>query len=548
MLQKIEIYEWGRYSDGSQTEPELVADYFFDPPSYPPFPTYRFERGPYSPGGPSEIHFEVAAWDYAGNPQSRADVFRVIQFEAAPFVVSPAGWSDYYVGTIAEVVSSKDSDDGQGELHPSFNIEMVGTDGELYREFKQDYPYFKHVEADASNGRPLCAPWVPVLAVRQPELHSCIGYTLHAHIYESDSPLERVIRLLETGFEHLIDAIRNTISCIVGDMGGCTDLICDIFVPGNDVGKALCESQDDYIGSAHFITTMEANFGISDNPFADYYTFWGSPDAGDLDWVGTTVEGAVEGVCRNVISGRLWQGQSEVAERGDKDNWIEVIYHPEVVETRPMEKIKVKFVGGDVLNDRDGSSRGKGDIYARTLVGAVGGEPANLNAHSLEDDDLSELPYSAADIHRFGCGDVGSGESFTKDRFIFDLNFSDSSIALLYIQIGLWDEDGPGMPDHEVGVLSISWPAKAIFDMIEHPDEATKYGDGISISIVHPVETYEGEIAYVEGMPEDSTQEYYYIITDTREVLTRMCRREDGSLMGYEASRITYEIWVQPAS
>jgi hypothetical protein len=329
-------------------------------------------------------------------------------------------------------------------------------------------------------------------------------------------------------------------------MGGCTDLICNIFVPGNDVGRALCESQDDYIGSAHFITTREANFGVSDNPFADYYTFWGSPDAGDLDWVGTTVEGAVEGVCRNVISGRLWQGESELEDRGD--NWIEVTYHPEIFETRPVEKVMVKFVGAKVLNDRDGRVRGAGDIYARTLVGAIGGEPAELNDHSLEGDDLSELPYSAADIYRFGCGDVKSGHSFTKDKFIFDHSFSNPNIAVLYIQIGLWDDDGPGMPDNEVGVLSIPWPAKAIFDMIEHPDEATKYGDGISISIVHPVETYEGEIAYVEGMPEDPTQDYYYIINDTREVLTRMCRREDGSGMGYEASRITYEIWVQPAS
>jgi hypothetical protein len=524
-IQKIEIYEWGRYPDGTQTEPELVDSYFFgDHPKYPPFPTYRFERGPYSLGGPSEIHFEVAAWDYAGNPQSKTDAFRVTQFEALSLgmlgLTIPPSLFNYYIGSIAEVVTSKDSDDGLGELHPSFNIEMIDTDGELYHEFRQDYPYYKHVEADAAHGRPFTRPWVPVVAVRQSELDACSGYSLHAHVYESDSAWEGVIRAVFGFFEWLLDEIGNFFSCIGGDLGGCEDLICNIFLPGNDVVRFLLDPEDDYIGSAHFFTTAEVNFGLSDNPEADYYTLVGTPDAEESNW-------AVEA-------------------RGS--NWIEVTYHPQVFMTRPIEEVKVKFVGAKVLSDRDGFWRGKGDIYARTLVGTIGGEPAGFNDHSLEGDNLSQLPYSAADTYRFGCGDVSTGSSFTKDKFIFDHSFSEPNIALLYIQIGLWDDDGYPMPDNEVGVLSIPWAATSLFDIIENPTEATRHGEGISVTIVHPAETYEGEIVYVEGMPEDPDEDYYYIITDTREVWTRNYRKGDGSLWGHPGAEITYEMWLKPAS
>jgi hypothetical protein len=551
MLQKIEVYEWGKYPDGTQTEPELVASYFWDRPSFPQSKSYRFERGPYPLGGPSEIHFEVAAWDYAGNPKSKTDVFRVSQLavpslSALGLTISPTIFN-YYLGTIAEVVTSKDSDDGEGELHPSFNIEMIDTDGELYHEFRQDYPYFKHVEADASNGRPYCAPWVPVLAVRQSELDNCSGYSLHAHVYESDSAWERVIRAVFGFFEWLIDEIGSFINCITGDVGGCKDLICNIFLPANNVIGAVMDPEDDYIGSAHFITTSEANFGLSGDPAADFYTIVGTPDANDSEWIGTTAEGIVEDYCHAGLDVIMVQGESTVEERGD--NWIEVIYHPEVSMTKPIEAVKVKFVGAKVINDRDGFWRGDGDIYARTLVGTIGGEPAGLNDHSLDGDDLGQLPYSAADTYSFDCGGVSSGDSFTKNKFIFDRSFTNPNLALLYVQIGLWDDDGWGMPGNEVGVLSIPWLATSLFDMIEHPDEAAaRHGEGITVTIVHPAETYEGEIVYVEGMPEDPAGEYYYVITDTREVWTRLCRQEDGGLYGYPGSRITYEMWLKPAS
>jgi hypothetical protein len=551
MLQKIEIYEWGRYPDGTQTEPELVASYFWDRPAFPQSKTYRFERGPYSAGGPNEIHFEVAAWDYAGNSQSKTDAFRVSQFEVPPLallgVTIPPSLFNYYIGSIAEVISSKDSDDGLGELHPSFNVEMIGTDGELYREFRQDYPYFKHVEADASNGHPYCSPWVPVLAVRQSELDDCSGYSLHAHVYESDSFWERVIRAVFGFFEWLINVIGNLITCIGGDVGGCEDLICDIFMPGNDIGRAICDSEDDYIGSAHFFTTTEANFGLSGDPAADYYTLVGTADAEDSDWMGTTAEGIVEDYCHTALDVVLMQGESSVVERGE--NWIEVTYHPEVFMTRSIEEVKVKFVGAEVISDRDGFWRGDGDIYARTLVGVIGGESAGFNDHSLDGDDISQLPYSAADTYRFDCGGVSSGDSFTKNKFIFDHSFSDSNLALLYVQIGLWDDDGYPMPDNEIGVLSIPWLATSLFDIIENPAEAAaRHGAGITVTIVHPAETYEGETVYVEGMPDDPNDDYYYIITDTREVWTRMCRKDDGGLCGYPGAQITYEMWLKPAS
>jgi hypothetical protein len=566
MLQKIEVYEWGRYPDGSQTEPELVASYFWDSPSFPLSKTYRFERGPYPVGEPNEIHFEVAAWDYAGNPRSETDVLRVAQFETPPITllgfIEPTSVLSYYIGSIAEVISSKDSDDGLGELHPSFNIELIGDDGGLYQEFRQDYPYYKHVEADASDGSPYCSPWVPVLAVEQSELEDCSGYSLHAHVYESDSAWERVIRAVFGFFEWLIDTIWDALCCITGDVGSCEDLICNIFSPANSIVEALMDSEDDYIGSAHFITTAEANFGLGDGSADDsstsgggpaggsvdgYYTLVGTPNAEDSDWIGTTVEGIIEDYCHAALDVVLMQGESTVEDLGS--NWIEVLYHPEVFTTQQMGEVKVKFVGATVISDRDGLLRGEGDIYARTLVGAIGGSSTGLNDHSLDGDDLNQLPYSAADTYRFDCGEVSSGHSFTKDKLIFDHSFSDPNIAMLYVQIGLWDDDGCGMPDNEIGVLSIPWPADSIFDMIEHPDEAAaRYGAGITVTIVHAVRIYGGGTEYVEGMPDDPNDEYYYVITDTREVWTRLCRRDDSSLCGYPGAQITYQLWVRPGS
>jgi len=551
MLQKIEIYEWGRYTDGTQTEPELVDSYFWDRPAFPRERSYRFERGPYPLGSPNEIHFEVAAWDYAGNSQSRADVFQVAQIDLSLLSFTPIidiSMPNYYIGSITEVISSEDSDYGEGELHPSFNIEMLDTNGELYHEFRQDYPYYKHVEADDSHGGdPFCAPSLPILAMPQYELGSSSGYSLHAHVWESDSAWERVLRVLAAAFEWVIDIISDAISCITGDWGSCEDAICNIniFAVGNQIVSALCDPEDDHIGSAHFFTTSDANFGLSGSPAADFYTFWGSPNANDFDWAGSTIEGAVEDFCHSALDLVLSQGESEVDRSG---KWIEVTYHPEIFMTRPIEEVKVKFVSAKVLSDRDGVWRGEGDIYARTLVGTVGGEPTGANDHSIDGNYLNQLPYSAADTYKFSCGDVSTGDSFTKDKFIFDHSFSDPNIAMLYTQIALWDDDGDPMPDNEVGVLSVSWPATVIFDIIEHPDEATRYGDGVSVRVVHPVETYEGEIAYVEGMPEDPDEDFYYVIRDTVEVWTRLCRHSDGSLRGHPGAQITYEMWIEPFS
>ncbi len=44
MIQKVEIYEWGRYTDGRQTEPERIASYFWDS-GYPRERSYRAAGG-----------------------------------------------------------------------------------------------------------------------------------------------------------------------------------------------------------------------------------------------------------------------------------------------------------------------------------------------------------------------------------------------------------------------------------------------------------------------------------------------------------------------
>jgi len=83
LLQKVEIYHWGRYSDGRQTEPELLASDFWES-GFPGERSYSFELGPYPLGTPNQVHFEVAAWDYPGNPAVKVDLVRVQQLTTPP--------------------------------------------------------------------------------------------------------------------------------------------------------------------------------------------------------------------------------------------------------------------------------------------------------------------------------------------------------------------------------------------------------------------------------------------------------------------------------
>lgn len=568
LLQKVEVYHWGRYSDGRQTEPELLTSDFWDS-GYPSERSYRFELGPYRPGTPNQIHFEVAAWDYPGNPAVKVDLVRVQQLTTPPAsllgMIIPASPERYYVASIGEIVFSKDSDGTppEGEMHCGTHG-TVSESGGGTREFAQDYPYFNWVEALCDDGHPVCWPWVPVLALPEFELGSCEGYSLATTVYEGDSSFERFLRWLLNIFVDSIMMVIDAISCIIDviaastEMSGCADLTCDLLEMFNLVGSDLGDPEDDYMGTAAFMTTASAGFGLEGGAIAADYYAEGAADADEIDWGGMLVDGSdTEGYCGALpsieLTNPMEQGVTKFKDNNPGGEWIRVLNHVQLHETQPLGETKVKFVGATVHSDRDGLLRGKGDVYARTLVGTVGGRPATSNDHSLEADDLGQLPYSAADIHRFDCGKVSSGHSFTRDRFIFDRSFSDPDLALLYVQIGLWDDDGGCFVDNEIGVLSICWPMTRIVDMMEHPDEAdARHGgphedDLLTVTIVHPVTLYGGEVDYELGPPENEDDDYYYIISDTREVCTRQEYIDDYTRIHFHwGSLITYEIWVNP--
>ncbi|MCK4513221.1 hypothetical protein KAW64_15845, partial [bacterium] len=470
MIQKVEIYEWGRYADGRQTEPELIASYFWDS-GFPRERSYRFERGPYPLGEPNEVYYEVAAWDYPGNHAVTVDRVRVRQIEMPGLVLLlgtalPYLPDSYYVASIGEIVFSKDSDGSppEGEMHCSAHATMTRTDGGT-REFVQDYPYYNYVEALCDDGHPMCQPWVPVLAVPAGELSGYGGYTLATGVYEGDGWLERFLRGLIDAFVACVMVIIDAILCVVDvitaseDLTGCEDLTCDVLDIINVVGLGTGGEEDDYMGTAAFMTTRERGFGLEDGASAaDFYSY-GAADSDEIDWAGALADGSdTEGFCgaRSSIElvPVLEQGVTTFVDDDPGSGWIRVLNHVALYDARPVGGIKVKFVGAHVHSDRDGFWRGDGDVYARTLVGAVGGSPVGANDHSLEGEDLAVLPYSAADVHRFECGDVSSGSSFERNRFVFDRSFSGAGIALLYVQIGLWDDDGGSFADNEIGVLS----------------------------------------------------------------------------------------------
>jgi len=568
LIQKVEIYHWGRYSDGRQTEPVLLASDFWES-GYPRERSYSFELGPYPLGTPNQIHFEVAAWDYPGNPAVKVDLVRVRQITTPPIsllgMIIPALPERYYVASIGEIVFSKDSDGTppEGEMHCAGHVTLAKSDGSS-QEFAQDYPYFNWVEALRDDGYPVCWPWVPVLAIPESELGSCDGYTLATSVYEGDSSFERFLRWLLNIFVNSIMMVIDAICCVIDIVtastvtGGCGDLTCDLIETLNMTGSDLGDPEDDYMGTAAFVTTSSAGFGLEGETLAAGYYAEGAADADEMDWAGMLADGSdTEGYCGALptieLTNPMEQGVTKFKDDNPGGEWIRVLNHVQLHETRPLGELKVKFVGAKVHSDRDGFWRGKGDVYARTLVGTVGGRPAGYNDHSLEGEDLGQLPYSAADIHRFGCGDVSSGSSFTRDRFIFERSFSDPALALLYIQIGLWDDDGGCFVDNTIGLLSMCWPMTSIVDMMEHPDEAdARHGgphedDLLTVTIVHPVTTYRGEIEYVVGPPENEGDDYYYIISDTREVYTREEYIDDYTRIHFHrGALITYEIWVNP--
>ena len=568
LIQKVEIYHWGRYSDGRQTEPELLASDFWES-DFPHEHSYSFELGPYPLGTPNQIHFEVAAWDYPGNPAVKVDTIRVQQLTTPPAsllgMIIPASPERYYVASIGEIVFSKDSDGTppEGEMHCAGHVTLARSDGSS-QEFAQDYPYFNWVEALRDDGHPVCWPWVPVLAMPESELDSCDGYTMATSVYEGDSSFERFLRWLLNIFVGSIMIVIDALSCVINivtastEMTGCGDLTCDLIEMFYMTGSDLGDPEDDYMGTAAFVTTSGTGFGLEGGALAAGYYAEGAADAEEMDWSGMLADGSdTEGYCGALpsieLANPMEQGVTKFKDDNPGGEWIRVLNHVQLHETRSLGEIKVKFVGAKVYSDRDGLCRGKGDVYARTLVGMVGGDPAGSNDHSLETDDLRQLPYSAADIHRFDCGKVSSGHSFTRDRFIFDRGFLDPDLALLYIQIGLWDDDGGCFVDNTIGLLSIPWPMTSIVDMMEHPDEAdARHGgpnedDLLTVTIVHPVTTYRGEIEYVVGPPENEDDDYYYIISDTREVYTREEYIDDYTRIHfYHGALITYEIWVNP--
>jgi hypothetical protein len=552
-IQKVQVFEWGRRSDGTESEPELIENFFTTGPLFPADKSYRLNRGPYE--NFKEVHLEIGVWDYAGNYSVKTQVFRVDQLNIPTLRIPQISLPRYYIGSISEAVSSKDSDGpetgGTGELHFSFNAELLNNEKQLYKEFKQEYPYFKQFEADASHGSPVVMPWLPVLAVSQKELQQISGYNLTAHIHESDSDWEMLIRILLWPFETLVEVVKSVANCVGSIVAGspefssCWNTLCEslsqnsLIFNTNALGKALAGDVDDYIGSAGFVTAKEASFGISQNPASDFYLLEGSSEPGDLSLT-AKVLGVAEEIeelgCHEIkeaieIGHAKEEGISFLQETTKRinrgENWIDVVFHPEIFDAQPISEVKVKFVGGYVINDRDGSLRGAGDVFGRTFVGAIGGQAANINDYSLTGEDLAILPYSAADIHEFDVGDVDSGSSFSEDRLIFERTFSDPNSALLYIQIALWDDDGGGGLDNEIGTLSISWSMSQLLDIIKNPGEATKYGEGITVT---------------------TSPDGYYVIQDTREVWTRTYWKNYFSgkeLWGCPGSRITYEIWLK---
>ncbi|MCK4580399.1 MAG: hypothetical protein KAU10_03535, partial [Dehalococcoidia bacterium] len=417
LIQKVEIYHWGRYSDGRQTEPELLASDFWES-GFPRERSYSFELGPYPLGTPNQIHFEVAAWDYPGNPAVKVDLVRVQQLTMPPAsllgMIIPALPERYYVATIGEIVFSKDSDGTppEGEMHCAAHATLAKSDGSS-QEFAQDYPYFNWFEALCDDGYPVCWPWMPVLAVPASELDSYDGYTLATTVYEGDSSFERFLRWLLDIFVDSIMMVIDALCCVIdivtasSEMESCGDLTCDLIEMLNMTGSDLGDPEDDYMGTAAFMTTSSAGFGLEGETLAAGYYAEGAADADEMDWGGMLADGSdTEGYCGALptieLTNPMEQGVTKFKDDNPGGEWIRVLNHVQLHETRPLGEIKVKFVGATVHSDRDGRLRGKGDVYARTLVGTVGGRSAASNDHSLVADDLSQLPYSAADIHRFG--------------------------------------------------------------------------------------------------------------------------------------------------
>ena len=505
-LQKVTIY---RYAEGE--EPSLVGSWEMNFTDF----RHRFTVDPtvVPPGG--ELRVEVGAWDWVGNFKVEVVNVKIKPLEFHPPALTVAG-ERYYIGCISDIIFSEDSDWENGELKASAYVEVVGKDRSKYRVFKVDYPYHKYFQAndrgDPDEKHPIVSPWVPVVAFKESEMAEIGGYSLHVIGFETDYAIVGFLRSFVGFLESLGDFIESAVYCIGSGGLGCVNLFCNLLSGEvlDQLRSAVMDDSDEYFGTAVFVTTEEAEFGRGES-----YEMYGNE--GDENEFNGLFEGTwIEDVCEKTEEFSIVdQAASLLTSEGGK--WIKVYYYPDLYETRRFGEIKVRFTSAYIYNDRN---VGSCELDAYTFVGVVGGAPERV-LYSVDEDTLASLPYSVAESRIIDVEDVDSGESIFPDVEIFYAKFSDPNVAMIHVEIALWDSDVG--PDDDIGSLSISWPASKLWDIIRHPEEAGKYGD-IRVQKI-------GD---------------YYVIKDTRTVYTREYWRDDlREVWGSRGADISYEIWIK---
>jgi len=455
----------------------------------------------------------------------------------------------YYIGTMSSMVYSDDADPGimgHGEMFSAFDTE-VSDAGSVQQRFFSRYPYMKWAQLKSGDEKlPFIWANVPTIAMEEEALESYEGYKLSFSAYEDDVEWAEFLYRLITGdvLIDLISAVSNAVACVAGNVLSCAAAACNLLSVGTGVYQEAGEDADDFMGSAYLLTSREYNF--AEEGFV--YTLHGAPEAseetdlsdtmgeiGDVCLTVATIGGDIDALSDASVeqifdsmmdpdiltsaaiseaedrlgSAMQWELMSKF--EGDTPpggHWIQGNYVTRRVDTVWTDQIRVKFVGAEIHQDRDGFWTGDGDMEVFTYVGTVGEASESSNSHSL--DDLSESPFTAADIHRWCAGDVGSGETLTANRVIFERVYNGKNVSSIYVEIGIWDDDIG--PDDEVARLSTQWDLNSML------------GSGI-------------------GQWQGYGNNRWYVIPS--EITVRSNYYNNGESYHYRGATFRYEIWLR---
>ncbi|MBI3950264.1 MAG: hypothetical protein HY314_07405 [Acidobacteria bacterium] len=382
----------------------------------------------------------------------------------------------WYVGRVTQVTWSNDSEPfglGEGEMNSYASVELTDSQDQKVKTVGVNFPNFVYREAEdydePYNNLPTVSSQLPIIGMDRAVLNSFKGYTASFTSYEDDSFILELLNPVTwvRAWNAFSNAIANGIACAGGSAINCVMAVCNLLDGIGTVGNQLAGSEDDPMGTAagNFVANNKddgSQFGLIKGTSLQSFTFQASAKKENNVWQNLQKVGDA---CEQVTAGGYQAAEylTKLASGKEDDApWVKVDYEASLMELRPaIKKLEVKFDRVQVIDDREGTGKGDGDMYILTTVGTIG-DPGTApgqttgNANPLPPDKIKDLPFADVDTLRLpqsDCRGMGDGATWAPGSILFSRTYApDQYVAGLYVQIVMFDEDN--FEDDEVGIVS----------------------------------------------------------------------------------------------